>query len=407
MQLSVIIVNYNVSYFLEQALLSVQKAAQGMTVEVMVIDNASSDDSVEMVRQKFPNVHLINNTENVGFSTANNQGINIAKGKYILLLNPDTVVQEDTFQKCYDFMESHAEAGALSVKMVDGKGVFLPESKRGLPTPMVSFFKIFGFSSLFPNSPTFSRYHLGHLSNDETHEIEVLPGAFMFMRKTALDKTGGLDETFFMYGEDIDLSYRILKAGFKNYYFPDTTIIHYKGESTKKGSLNYVRMFYQAMIIFAQKHFSSKQAGIYTFAIRTAIYFRAMMAVLSRILFRTLLPLTDALLLFTGLFFIKGFWENNIKAAENTTYAPEYLYINVPIYILLWLTGMFFSGGYDRPLKVGRNGQGHTCRNSDDFSGLWFFARNTAFFEGDDSSRNGLGSLCIGRAAGVTTFFEV
>lgn len=353
-QLSVIIVNYNVSYFLEQALLSVQKAVQSMTVEIIVVDNASADDSVDMVRQKFPTITLIANPKNVGFSTANNQGIRIAKGKYVLLLNPDTVVQEDTFKKCFDFMEAHPDAGAVGVKMIDGKGIFLPESKRGLPTPMVAFYKIFGLSSLFPTSPTFSRYHLGHLSNDETHEIEVLSGAFMFMRAAALDKIGGLDETYFMYGEDIDLSYRILKADFKNYYFPDTTIIHYKGESTKKGSLNYVRMFYQAMIIFAQKHFSPKQAGIYTFAIHTAVYFRAMIAVLSRILFRTLLPLTDALLLFMGLFFIKGFWETNIKAAENTTYALEYLYINLPIYIFIWLTSMFFSGGYDRPLKVSR-----------------------------------------------------
>ncbi|MEL6867301.1 MAG: glycosyltransferase family 2 protein, partial [Bacteroidota bacterium] len=241
MKLSVIIVNYNVKYFLEQALLSVRKAAARVETEVFVVDNNSVDESVSMVREKFPEVILIANKDNPGFSIANNQAIRQSNGEYVLLLNPDTVVEEDTFEKCVAFMDAHPRAGALGVKMIDGSGAFLPESKRGFPSPLVAFYKTFGLSRLFPKSQIFNHYHLGYLDKDENHEVEVLAGAFMFLRASVLEKVGLLDETFFMYGEDIDLSYRIVKAGYKNYYFSATTIIHYKGESTKKGSLNYVR----------------------------------------------------------------------------------------------------------------------------------------------------------------------
>ena len=248
MQLSIIIVNYNVRNFLEQCLTSVFKAINGIDAEVFVVDNNSSDDSLEMVSQQFPEVIIIANKDNVGFSKANNQAMAIAKGRYILLLNPDTVVEEDTFSKCIAFSDKHPDLGGLGVKMVDGSGIFLPESKRGLPTPSVSFYKIFGLSAIFPKSKTFAKYHLAYLDKDEINEIEVLSGAFMWMRKSVLDKIGYLDEAFFMYGEDIDLSYRITQAGYKNYYFPEAQIIHYKGESTKKGSINYVFVFYLSLI---------------------------------------------------------------------------------------------------------------------------------------------------------------
>jgi len=233
------------------------------STEVYVVDNRSVDGSIEMVESRFPWVKLIKNTENVGFSKANNQAIRMASGEYVLLLNPDTVIEEDTLRKVVQFMDEHPEAGGLGVKMVDGKGNFLPESKRGLPTPWVAFYKIFGLSSLFPRSKIFGRYHLGYLNNDEVHEVEILAGAFMLMRKSVLDKVGLLDEDFFMYGEDIDLSWRIIKGGYKNYYYPHTRIIHYKGESTKKSSVNYVFVFYRAMIIFARKHFASAMPGYF------------------------------------------------------------------------------------------------------------------------------------------------
>ena len=261
MKLSVVIVNYNVKYFLEQCLHSVFKAGQGIAMEVFVVDNNSVDGSVQMIKEKFSQVILIENKDNKGFAKANNQAIDRSTSEYVLLLNPDTVVEENTFRQIIDFMDTHPDAGGLGVKMVDGKGHFLPESKRGLPTPAVAFYKIFGFSSLFPKSKTFGRYHLGFLDKNEIHEVEILSGAFMLLRKSVLDKIGLLDESFFMYGEDIDLSYRIIKAGYKNYYFPKTRIIHYKGESTKKSSVNYVFVFYNAMIIFARKHFSQKMHG--------------------------------------------------------------------------------------------------------------------------------------------------
>jgi GT2 family glycosyltransferase len=212
----------------------VQNALHGINAEIIVVDNNSVDGSVSLVKEKFENVKLIANNENTGFAVANNQAIKISKGNYVLLLNPDTIVQEDTFVKCLEFMNQTPIAGALGVKMFDGNGVFLPESKRGLPTPMVAFFKIFGLSTIFPKSKIFGQYHLGYLSKNENHQVDVLSGAFMLLRKEALDKVGLLDEAFFMYGEDIDLSYRITLGGYKNYYFSKTNIIHYKGESTKK-----------------------------------------------------------------------------------------------------------------------------------------------------------------------------
>ena len=206
MELSVIIVNYNVKHFLEQCLISVKKALVGIEGEIIVVDNNSVDGSLNLINNKFSEIVLIANKKNTGFSVANNQGIKIAKGSNILLLNPDTVIQEDSLRKCLEFFDKNKDAGALGVKMYDGNGRFLPESKRGLPTPSVAFYKIFGLSSLFPNSKTFGKYHLGYLSQNENHKVDVLSGAFMMIRKKVLDEVGLLDETFFMYGEDIDLS---------------------------------------------------------------------------------------------------------------------------------------------------------------------------------------------------------
>ncbi|MCW5906730.1 MAG: glycosyltransferase [Chitinophagales bacterium] len=353
MKLSVVIVNYNVRHFLEQCLVSVKRSCVNMDAEVFVVDNASQDGSVEMVREKFPEVKLIANTENLGFSKANNRAIEKASGEFVLLLNPDTVVAEDTFQKCIAFMEAHPDAGGLGVHMVDGKGNFLPESKRGLPTPSVAFYKTFGLAALFPKSKTFGKYHLGFLDKNKTHEVEILSGAFMMLRKSVLDKIGLLDETFFMYGEDVDLSYRIIKTGFKNYYFADTTIIHYKGESTKKGSLNYVKVFYNAMLIFARKHFSGNQSGLFSLLIRFAIVFRGALTLLSSFIASSYLFVLDALLSFAGIFLIKTYWENMIKYSEHY-YPNQFLFIVVPAYIFIWIFSAFLSGAYDKPFRVSK-----------------------------------------------------
>jgi GT2 family glycosyltransferase len=352
-RLSVIIVNYNVKYFLEQALLSVRKAAASLPMEVFVVDNNSVDGSVEMVREKFSEVILIANSDNPGFSIANNQAIRRARGEHILLLNPDTVVEEDTFTKCLDFMEAHPDAGALGVKMIDGSGKFLPESKRGFPSPKVAFFKSSGFSRLFPRSRLFNHYHLGYLDKDQNHEVEVLSGAFMWLRKSVLDEIGLLDETFFMYGEDIDLSYRIIKAGYKNYYLAETTIIHYKGESTKKGSLNYVRTFYNAMIIFARKHFQDQKARLFILMLQIAIYLRAGLTIFTNLGKRGLLPFLDALAIGGGLLFLKDFWASYYFNNPDY-YEPTFLYFNVPLYIGIWVLSIYFSGGYDKPYSSRR-----------------------------------------------------
>jgi O-antigen biosynthesis protein len=350
MKLTVVIVNYNVKHFLEQCLHSVEKALKNITSEVYVVDNNSVDGSTGMLIHKFPKVKLISNKRNLGFSMANNQAIRKAQGEYVLLLNPDTVVEEDTFEKVIGFMDEHPDAGGLGVKMIDGRGKFLPESKRGLPTPWVAFYKIFGLSSLFKKSRVFGKYHLSFLNDNEVHQIDVLAGAFMLLRKKALDKVGLLDEDYFMYGEDIDLSYRITKGGYKNYYYPETTIIHYKGESTKKGSLNYVRMFYNAMIIFARKHFSKQYAGLFSFFIHFAIYFRAAIAAVTRLVKTVWLPALDFLFIFLGFFFMLPYWE--MYRYEAGYYPEELIRFAVPSYILIWLLSVYYSGGYDKPIHL-------------------------------------------------------
>ncbi len=351
-KLSVIIVNYNVKHFLEQSLYSVYKAGKGLEMEVFVVDNNSVDGSVKMVRERFPHVILIENTINIGFSKANNQAIRQAKGEYVLLLNPDTVLEDQTFTKVIQFMDSYQDAGGLGVKMVNGAGHFLPESKRSIPTPAVAFYKIFGLSAIFSKSRIFSKYHLGYLDKDKIHEVEILSGAFMFLRKSALDKIGLLDESFFMYGEDIDISYRLLKAGYKNYYYPETRIIHYKGASTRKRSVNYVLLFYNAMILFAQKHFSKKNAQAFSIIIKLAIYFRAFIALLSRFLEKVLLPLLDATVIFVGMYFLKDYWQNHNIYKYPIHYPLEYITIVVPLYIFVWLYTIYLSSGYDKPFRL-------------------------------------------------------
>ncbi len=345
MKLSIIIVNYNVRAYLEQCLRTVFTAMEGVDGEVFVVDNLSTDGSVEMVREKFPAVKLIANQENVGFSRANNQAIRTSQGEYVLLLNPDTVVGEDVFQRVVAFMDSRPLVGGLGVKMIDGTGRFLPESKRGLPTPKVAFFKIIGLTRIFPKSRVFGRYHLGHLAEDEAAPIEILSGACMFLRKKTLDEVGLLDENFFMYGEDIDLSYRITLAGYENWYFPDARIIHYKGESTKKSSVNYVFVFYNAMAIFARKHFTRRGAGVFPLLINGSIYLSAAAAIAVRFLDRAMLPLLD---LFATLIIL-----------ALSPIVPERWPILQELGLDLFIGGaviawMAFFGGYDRPIRIGR-----------------------------------------------------
>ncbi len=260
MQLSIIIVNYNVKFFLEQCLFSVQNACVGLKAEIFVVDNASSDGSKEYLTPKFPKVHFKWNSQNAGFSKACNSVLKLVQGEYVLFLNPDTIVAEDSLKKCIDFMSKKESAGALGVRMLDGSGKYLKESKRGFPTPLASLYKMIGLAALFPRSALFAGYYAGNLSPKESHEVDVLAGAFMMLRKEAIDTTKGFDEEFFMYGEDIDLSFRVKEAGYTNHYFADTSIIHFKGESTQQKTSLYIKHFYDAMRLFVKKHYANKKA---------------------------------------------------------------------------------------------------------------------------------------------------
>ncbi len=359
MKLSVIIVNYNVKYFLKQCLASVygsdRRLADGSELEldVWVVDNDSVDGSVEMVRRDYPQVHVIENHENVGFARANNMVLAKSTGDCMLLLNPDTVVERDTFARCTDFMAEHPDCGSLTVKMVDGKGNFLRESKRGFPSPAASFYKISGLTRLFPHSKRFAAYYMGHLGEDDINEIEILPGAFLMIRREVYDKIGGLDESYFMYGEDIDYSWSIKLAGWKNYYLPTTRIIHYKGESTRKGSMNYVYTFYNAMAIFVRKYFSGKDARLFNLLLQVAIWMRATLAWMQRIAQRVAVPLADFLLAYGGFVLIKAMWEN-VKWGGAEYYPAEYTLLVIPLYILILMCSSWLSGGYDKPVRIGR-----------------------------------------------------
>ena len=264
MDLSVIIVNFNVKYFLEQCLCSVLKACENIEAEIFVVDNNSTDGSKEYLENRFPGVIFKWQKTNEGFSKANNFALQQATGNYILFLNPDTIIPEDCFEKCLAFFKENNNCAALGVRMIDGAGKFLKESKRSFPSPLTSFFKMAGFTALFPSSKFFAKYYAGHLPDDQSNEVDVLAGAYMMLSKNTLDKVKGFDEDFFMYGEDIDLSYRIQQSGLKNFYFAGTSIIHFKGESTQKNSYNYIRTFYDAMELFIAKHYKKKKRVYYT-----------------------------------------------------------------------------------------------------------------------------------------------
>lgn len=285
MKLSVVIVNYNVKYYLDQCLKSLLRALEGIDAEVFVVDNHSRDGSIAYLRHRYPTVHFIASAHNLGFARGNNIAIRQSQGEYVLLLNPDTVVGEDVIRSSLDFMDQHPKAGAHGVLMLNSCGQKALESRRGLPTPLVSLYKMIGLCKRFPQSERFAHYYMGGLAWEVPGKIEVMSGAYCFLRKEALDKIGLLDEDFFMYGEDIDLSYRLLKAGFENWYLP-APILHYKGESTKKTSFRYVHVFYDAMLIFFNKHYGGMNA-LWQIPIKMAIYAKAFAALIATTLHAT------------------------------------------------------------------------------------------------------------------------
>lgn len=379
LDLSVIIVNYNVREFLEQALRSVYRAGSDVEIEVFVVDNNSVDGSTAMVRTEFPDVRLIVNDENVGFGRANNQAIRLARGRYVLVLNPDTIVQEDTFSTLLDFMEEHPDAGAVGCKILNPDGTFARESRRAFPTPTVAFYRMVGLASAFPRSRTFGRYNMTYLPEDEAAEVDALSGSCMLVRHAALyysraraehvpdsqtraghfptpcDPTacdgggaGLFDESFFMYGEDLDWCFRIQQSGWKIYYTPDTQIIHYKGESTKKGELRYVRLFYGAMLRFTEKHFESRYSRLFAALVRCGIMVRAALSVASGGARRLVWPLVD----FTTVYVIASLVATSHALLIDARVSPVFFAAVAPAYGLGGVTGIAALGGYGRRRRI-------------------------------------------------------
>lgn len=390
---SVIIVNYNVQEFLEQALASVHEAGKGLSVEIFVVDNNSVDGSVQMVKNRFPDVHLIENEQNVGFATANNQAIREASGRYLLILNPDTLLQEDTLSTLVRFMDEHPDAGAAGCRILNPDGTFAPESRRAFPTPSVAFYRLTGLGRLFPKSPTFGQYNLTYLPIDELCEVDALSGSCMMVRANALVQSPGgnrkgaglLDESFFMYGEDLDWCYRIQEAGWKIYYTPDTQIIHYKGESTKKGELRYVRLFYGAMLRFVEKHFADnretnflRRAGSHVLAlgIRCGILVRALISFVGRVFEALKQPAIDFVLIYVAMAGAALGWTSWL----GVSFGLEYYMLVAPAYAVAGLVGVSSAGGYRRskfarfrPVAVGLLGALLTIAT------LSFFVKDIAF----------------------------
>ncbi len=366
---SVVIVNYNVREFLEQALTSVERASSGLNVEVFVVDNNSVDGSVKMVRDRFPDVQLIANEHNAGFARANNQAIREAQGRHILILNPDTLLQEDTLRKLVSFMDANEDAGAVGCRILNPDGTFAPESRRAFPTPSVALYRMVGLSRLFPRSRVFARYNLGYIPADQQCEVDALSGSCMMVRREALlrsresafdyqgdvaplepgdfvveDGAGLFDEEFFMYGEDLDWCFRIQQAGWRIFYTPETQIIHYKGESTRKGELRYVRLFYGAMLRFTDKHFAGKHSRFVAGLIRAGILVRGMMSAGAKLVGQLSVPMLDfALALFAAIG--AGFaWSMQV----NVDLPGVYLAAVAPVTALAITLTIAVAGGYRR-----------------------------------------------------------
>ncbi len=280
MNLSIIIVNYNVKEFLQNLIHSIYKAAQNISYEIIIVDNASDDGSVEFIKDKFPGIKLISNQKNLGFSKANNIGLAQSKGDYLLLLNPDTIVGEDTFEKMISFFKSNPDAGLAGCKILNPDGTFQLACRRSFPGPWTSFCKVTGLSNLFPGSRLFARYNLTYLDENKTYEVDAISGSFMMFPRKIYEEIGGLDEQFFMYGEDLDFCYRVQKNNKKVYYYHDTQIIHYKGESTRRSSLDETKIFYNAMHLFVKKHLSS--SFLIEIILRVAIGLRELIAFMGR-----------------------------------------------------------------------------------------------------------------------------
>jgi GT2 family glycosyltransferase/lipopolysaccharide/colanic/teichoic acid biosynthesis glycosyltransferase len=338
--ISIVIVNYNVKAFLEQCLMAIDRATHDLAVETFVVDNASVDGSQTMVKKRFPQVQLIENRVNVGFSTANNQALRKARGTYVLILNPDTLIQEDTLIILKNYLDRHEEVGAVGCKLINPDGSFQITSRRSLPTPWIAFTRIVGLSKIFPKSRLFGRYNMTYLDPNIETEVDVLPGSLMFIRREILETIGYFDETFFMYGEDVDLCYRITKQNWKIMYVPETKAIHYKGESTKKSEFSFVSNFYTAMLIFANKHFKHRYSIFLRMLLVMGIYGRAFFSYLWRVIKNVISTTIDLVLIIFSIFAAIKIWLPH--------YALERFSVVYPIFVLVWFIALYLFGVYHK-----------------------------------------------------------
>ena len=346
-ELSVIIVSYNVRAFLLHCLESVHRATKNLKAETFVVDNASADGSVQAVKSHFPDVELIQNDKNLGFAAANNLALKRTSGKYVLLLNPDTVVQEDTFSSLLKFMDNNPQAGAVTCKILNPDGSFSIDSRHSIPSPLTAFWKLIGLNRIFPKSKVFGRYNLTYLDPDEINSVDAISGSFMFIRKDTIEAIGPLDESFFMYCEDIDYCYRITKARWQIYYFPETQIIHYKGESTKRSELDYVINFNKSLFLFYKKHFQQRYVRVFSLAILVGVFIRGITVFLKNILHKHSAALFDLFLLNTIL--LSGFYTRyeSISSFRWDDYLNQYIWINI-IASIIFLSTAFFLELYEK-----------------------------------------------------------
>ena len=344
--ISIVIVNYNVQFFLRQCLNSIFKSAGEKKLEVIVVDNASVDNSIAMLAEDFPQVNVIQNEKNFGFSAANNQAIRLIKGKYTLILNPDTLLSEDTLETCFEYLEQNPKVGGLGVKMLDGAGNFHKESKRGYPSLWASICKMTGIYKFFPNSKIFNGYYQGHISDDQIAETEVLCGAFMFMQSKIFKDLNGFDESFFMYGEDIDLSYRISKSGYSLIYFPKSSIIHYKGESRRRVDSRYIRSFYGSMHIFLRKHTTGFFQRLLLPFFAILIAFKAGVTYLSSILRNFISPIVDFGLICIAQLFLKDIWEK-FYFNDIAYYEEKNVFVVIASFSAIYVLFQYLAGKYD------------------------------------------------------------
>jgi O-antigen biosynthesis protein len=386
--LSVVIVNYNVRQFLENSLASIERALKGIEGEVFVVDNASDDGSAEMVREKFPAVHLIANAENLGFARSNNLALARSQGDFLLLINPDTLVQEDTFRVMIDFFRRTPEAGLAGCKILNPDGSFQLPCRRSYPTPWVAFTKIFGLSSLFPKSRLFGRYNLTYLDEDATYPVDALSGSFMMARREAFDRVGGLDESFFMYGEDLDWCFRFEKAGYKVYYVHETKIIHYKGESTRRSNIDELRHFYGAMQVFVQKHYHSSN-GL-SAVLNLGIFVRGAMAWLARMGRPAMMALIDILLVAVSMILAEYLYLDRWFGFPQYAYPLVFI---VPASVIVVIASV--SGVYSRPRSAAAKSFGAVVMGYVVISAIVFFVKAFAFSRAVALIAGGLSAVMI------------